>query len=351
MASTQLADVIVPEVFDRAVQQETMELTAIIESGAMVDDAEINTKLANGGQTFNISSFEDLENIDENISNDIEPDKYTTGVPTDDSIPNKIIMGNEIVVRLSRNQSWQASNLTKELSGADPMAAISNRVAKYRARRLQGAVIATVKGVFADNAAAPTGAEHIQDDMTHDISGAAFVDGTTTFSGRAALAAMLTMGDAQESLSMIMVHSIVYHRMQANNLITFREHSNGLIQIPLFLGRVVIVDDAMPTDGAGIFESWLFGAGALRFGSHAPDHATEVSRHPDAGNGAGSDVLHTRWGWAIAPTGMAYVGNTTAQGGPDNTATASNLAHQDSWKRVYPERKQIKIARLITREF
>nr|DAS50813.1 MAG TPA: major capsid protein [Caudoviricetes sp.] len=43
---------------------------------------------------------------------------------------------------------------------------------------------------------------------------------------------------------------------------------------------------------------------------------------------------------------VKLTGNIDADG-----HTVVNLAHAGSWKRVFPERKQIKIARLITREF
>ncbi len=53
--------------------------------------------------------------------------------------------------------------------------------------------------------------------------------------------------------------------------------------------------------------------------------------------------------WALHMTGHSYVG-TPANGGPSNAATTNNLNDAASWNRVYQERKQIKFARLITRE-
>jgi len=76
----------------------------------------------------------------------------------------------------------------------------------------------------------------------------------------------------------------------------------------------------------------------------------EVFRNPDRGNGAGSDTLYNRVEWCIHPVGHAYVGSPATDGGPTNAATANNLAYSHSWVRVFPERKQIKLARLITRE-
>lgn len=339
---TRIADVVVPEIFSPYVQQMTQEKSRLIRSGAITLDAQLNSALAGGGLTFNEPSFKDLDNDAENVSTDD---------PATDSTPNKIGTATEIQVRLSRNNSWSSMDLSGDLAGADPMQAIANRVSDYWTRRQQAAFVATLNGVFADNAAAPTGTEHVQNDMTHDVSGAAFVDGVTNFSAEAFIDATATMGDSMEDLTMVMVHSIVYARMLKNNLIDFVSDSvNGnAVRIPTFLGREVIVDDGVPRS-SGVFNTWLFGRGALRGGMGSPKVPTEVDRKPAAGNGGGQDILFNRTEWIIHPVGHAYAG-TPPNGGPSNASTTNNLAHADSWKRVFSERKQIRIARLITREF
>lgn len=339
---TRIADVVVPEIFSPYVQQMTQEKSRLIRSGAITLDAQLNSALAGGGLTFNEPSFKDLDNDAENVSTDD---------PATDSTPNKIGTATEIQVRLSRNNSWSSMDLSGDLAGADPMQAIANRVSDYWTRRQQAAFVATLNGVFADNAAAPTGTEHVQNDMTHDVSGAGFVDGVTNFSAEAFIDATATMGDSMEDLTMVMVHSIVYARMLKNNLIDFVSDSvNGnAVRIPTFLGREVIVDDGVPRS-SGVFNTWLFGRGAVRGGMGSPKVPTEVDRKPSAGNGGGQDILFNRTEWIIHPVGHAYAG-TPPNGGPSNASTTNNLAHADSWKRVFSERKQIRIARLITREF
>lgn len=340
--TTRISDIIVPEIFTPYVQQMTEEKSRLIRSGALVRDSQLDAALAGGGLTFNEPSFRDLDNDDDNVGTD-DPDTSST--------PKKIGTSTEIQVRLSRNNSWSSMDLAGDLAGADPMQAIGNRVSDYWSRRLQVAFVSTLKGVFADNAAAPAGTEHVQNDMTYNVSGASFVDGVTNFSSEAFIDATLTMGDSMEALGMIMVHSVVYGRMLKNNLIDFVSDSvNGnAIRIPTFLGREIIVDDGVPFSG-GVFESWLFGSGAIRSGLGAPKVPTEIDRKPAAGNGSGQDVLHNRTEWIIHPVGNAYVG-TAPSGGPSNAATANNLAAAGSWGRVFKERKQIKIARLISREF
>lgn len=348
--NTQVVDVIVPEIFTPYIQQLTEEKSRIVQSGAMQADPMLGNFLSGGGLTVNVPSWKDLDNDEENISSDNPADQFKRpgwDATRTDSTPKKIGTAQEIAVRLSRNNSWAAADLAAVLAGADPMQAIANRVADYWTRRLQVAFVSTMKGNFAQNATA-TDATHVQNDMTHDVSGTVFADGTTNFTAENFIGATLTMGDSMQSLTMIMVHSVVYARMQMNNLIDFIPDARGEVMIPTFLGREVIVDDGMPVNG-GVYESWIFGAGALRFGSGSPKVPTEVQRQAQAGNGGGQEILYNRVEWVIHPVGNAYKGASPI-GGPSNATTTNNLANADSWARVYTERKQIKIARLITRE-
>jgi hypothetical protein len=343
--TTQLADVIVPSIFTPYVQQLTEQKARLIQSGVVARDAFIDQLLSGGGLTFNVPSFKDLDNDQERVSNDTTGGHFTGAANPD---PLKTGTSQEIAVRMSRNNSWSSMDLTAQLAGADPMASIGGRVGYYWTRRLQAAFIATMTGVFADNAAAPTGTEHVANDLTVDIKGGAYAAGVTDFSAEAFIDACQTMGDSSDDIVSVMVHSIVFSRMQKNNLIDFIPDATGQIRIPTFLGREVIVDDSMPYSG-GIAESWLFGRGAVRLGVGSPKVPTEVSRIASGGNGGGQDVLYSRVEWTLHPTGHAYVG-TPANGGPSNASTTNNLANAASWGRRFPERKQIKIARLITRE-
>jgi len=340
---TRIADVVVPTKFTPYAQQLTQEKSRLIRSGALTVDSVLSANLAAGGLTFNEPSFKDLDNDEENVSTDD---------PTSNSTPNKIGTATEIQVRLSRNNSWSSMDLTADLSGEDPMDAIANRVSDYWVRRQQAAFVATINGVFADNDAAPSGTDtHTQYDMTLDISGASYVDGVTNFSAESFIDATVTMGDSMGELTLVMMHSIVYARAQKNNLIDFIPDSlNPAAQsIPTFLGRTVVVDDGVPHTG-GVFNTWLFGRGAVRWGAGSPKVPTETDRIASAGTGGGQDVLYNRVEWCIAPAGYAYIG-TPPKGGPANTTGTAPLNAAASWSRVFSERKQIRIARLVTREF
>lgn len=343
---TQIADVIVPQIFTSYMQQQTETKSRLIASGAVVRDPAIDGLLAGGGLTFNVPSWQDLDDDAARVSTDSIPIEYTSGVADPD--PKKIGTDQEVAVRLSRNQSWSTARLAAALAGADPAAAIAGRVSNYWVRQEQAAFVALVTGLFADNDAAPSGTEHTRYDLTNDISGSAYVAGVTDFSAEAFLDAALTMGDSQEDLTMVMVHSVVYNRMQKNNLIDFIPDARGESRIPTFLGRQVIVDDGVPKTGS-VYDTWLFGPGAIRFGVGSHAVPTEIHRLPGAGNGGGADTLYSRVEWCFHPVGHKYAG-TAPNGGPDNTNSSNMLANAGSWQRVFNERKMIKIARLKTRE-
>lgn len=342
--TTRVSDLIVPEIFTPYTQQLTEEKSRLIQSGLVTRSGALDTLLAGGGLTFQVPSFQDLGNDAERVSTD-------TSVPfnhADASLPagvarppnpNKIGTLKEVAVRMNRNNSWSSSDLAAVLAGVDPMQAIAGRVAAYWVRRLQAVFIATWRGVIADNIANDSG------DYSLDISGASFVDGVTNFSAEAFLDAAQTMGDSQDDLRAMAVHSVVYNRMMKNNLIDFIPDARGEINIPTFLGREVIVDDGMYRSGS-VYDTWLFGTGATQLGVGSPAVPTEVDRKAGAGNGGGQDVLYSRVEWSMHPTGHAFVMSSIPDGGPANT----DLSTATSWDRRYKERKQIKFARLVTRE-
>lgn len=336
MALVQLSDVVVPRRFTSYVQQQTEVKSRLIQSGAVARVGLLDDFLAGGGSIFNVPSFQDLPDDADNVSSDDAPG-------SNDSTPFKTATSEEIAVRLSRNGSWSSADLAASLAGADPMESIASRVSDWWARRIQDSFIATVKGVLADNTANDSG------DYTFDASNSgSFGAGVTEFSAKNFLSATLTLGDSMEDVSMVMMHSVVYNKAQNANLIDFIPDARGEVNIPTFLGRQVIVDDRMP-NAANVYDTWLFGFGAIGLGMGLPKVPTEVFRNPEAGNGGGVETLYSRQDFLLHPAGHAYSG-TYPKGGPTNAATSNNLAAATSWDRVYPERKQIKFARLLTTE-
>lgn len=338
MATTQISDVIVPEIYNAYLRRMSMEDNAIIRSGAVVADSELSSMLAGGGLKFHSRSFNPLDADDD--------DRVSSDSPTQLAQHSKITSAHEVQLRLSRNKSWSSMDLAAALAGTDPAQAIQSYTSDYWLARQQAALIASIRGVFADNAKAPTAGEHVLNDMTNNISGG--TGAAAAFSASAFIDAQATMGSHQSDLSLVVVHPVIYTEMRKQNLIDFIPVSiNGAaISVPTYQGAQVLMDSRIPSN-AGVFETWLFGRGAIRFGFHLPMNAVATERKEDIGNGAGGEILYNRQEWVFHPVGYAYRGGDF----PTNANTTGNLSHEDSWQRVFKDRREIRIARLISKQF
>lgn len=356
-----LADIIKPTPFSQYTTMNTRELSAFIQSGILTPSPVLDAFLANptGGSTLNRPTWGDL-------ADDTPRTSDTSGYPLYDStaannnftsvLPGKVTAFAEIAVRLNRNYSWSSQSLLGQLAGQDPFARIGDRVAAYWARTLQKATLAALAGVFAnDDTADGTGTDtHKQGDLTFDVStlnGGVFQNGVTNFTAEAFFDALQTAGDAQGMFTTICMHSVVKNRARKNNLIDTMQDSVTGATLDTFQGLRVITDDGMPKNG-NVYDSYIFGPGAIEFSNvysgESPE--TEVVRRAEAGLGAGANELWNRVQWCIHPRGHAYIGSGFPDGGPKDTTGTAPLNAAASWERRAPERKQIMLARLRTRE-
>lgn len=329
MAITKIADVIVPELFNRYVINRTMELSAFFKSGIVVNSPEFDTLASEAARTHNMPFFEDLNGESEPTLEDV---KMT---------PAKIGSNKDVSTTILRQKMWAATNLSAALAGVDPMKAIGDLVAGYWARDMQKELIAILFGVFGTTTAGDSGtpaaetrmADHILDltigktDAAKQISASAFID------------ACQLLGDAQAQLSGVAMHSATKSYLKKLNLIETERDSTD-VEFDTYQGRRVTVDDGCPVDAKnGVYTTYLFGNGAIAYGNGSPvGHvATEVDR--DKQTGGGIDYLINRRAFILHPRGIAYTG---AKREHVETPTRAELAMAENWKPVY-EPKQLRI--------
>jgi hypothetical protein len=329
---TRLTNVIVPEVFLAYMVKDTMEKSAIFQSGAVVSDSMLGSKLAGGGETFQVPFWNDLANTEANIGSDD---------PSVEAETKRITASKMRARRQFRTQGWSDADLVKELAGSDPMARIVSRVGDYWTRQFQTTLISTLKGVFADNTANDSG------DMTYDVSGEADpID--AMISADAILEAAQTMGDASDQLKVLIMHSRVYTTLAKQNLIDFIPNSEGNVRFPSYLGYYIVKDDGVQKDVSGgdvTYSTYLLGTGVVGFAESPPDVPVETWRAPQQGNGAGVEQLWTRRQYIMHPYGFDWTDSSVAAQFPTN----AELATATNWNRAFPERKQIAVARLLTK--
>jgi hypothetical protein len=334
MATVRLSDAIEPTIFSQYSSVETMQKSAFYGSGALRSDADLASKLAGGGRTFNVPFWKDLD--------DSEPDAASDD-PNSHAVPSKLTSGTDIARRIIWTKGWSTAHLVQELAGSDPMRRIAERVGAYWARRLDDAAIAVLRGVFADNIANDAG------DMVEDISSdsAAAITSAERISPEAVMDAAQTMGDAKSALKLLVIHSEVGTRLAKNDLIDFIPDSNGKLTVPTYLGYRVYESDKVPAiAGTNRIRYWnfLIGMDALGWAESPVARPVSVEQDESAGDGMGVETLWTRRQFAMHPYGIKWT--DTSVGGEFPTVAELRLAA--NWDRVYSERKQIPLALLIT---
>lgn len=326
MAATKISDIIVPDVFDPYVTERTAELTELYLGGLITRDPQFDELASSGGKILQMPFFKDLTGNDEVLS---DASALTAGAITTGQDNSRLHM---------RGRAWGVNDLAKALSGADPMRAIADLVAGYWARRYQAVLIASLQGIFLDDASDA-------DDMSVDVS---ILDGDNAVAANkigpaAVIAAAGTMGDAAAKITAIAMHSAVYQGLQNLEVIVYERPAGTDIKIPTYLGYRVIVDDGLPVVAGGtsgfVYTSYLFGEGAVAFGQGGAPVPSETDRD----SLAGEDYLITRAHFIMHPRGVEWLDGSVAGEAPTNTEAA--LAA--NWNRVY-ERKNVRFCQLLT---
>ncbi|MCM3488786.1 major capsid protein [Alkalihalophilus marmarensis] len=302
---TRIADIIVPEVFNPYVLNRTSKRSALVRSGIIARNPELDRLANSGGVIINMPHWNDLGGESQLLS-DSEPLDVS-----------KITAGKDMARLQMRGNAWSANELAGALAGDDPMAAIADQVSDFWIQDEQRILIAMLKGVFSSES---------MSGLVHDISAE---ETNNTFSTKGFLNAQFKLGDAYNYLTAIAVHSMTFQYMNELDLIDTEKDSDGNI-INFYRGFEVIVDDSMPYSD-GVYTTYLFGKGAIGHGEGGAPTPTEVDRDSLQGD----DILINRRHFVLHPRGVKWTENAVEGATPSN----AELATATNWSRVFDKKK------------
>lgn len=335
--NTELSDIFVPEVFASYQTLDSTEKTAFMESGVVVNNPALDAAANAGGFTITVPHWADLDaSIEPNYSNTTYSDVADT---------QKLGSGEQVGRIAYLNEGFSSSDLNKEIAGNDPMQRITSRLDSYWARQFQRRNLAIMVGLYNDNVASNGG------DMVIDISSQTpgSINATNRFGSTAFIDAMYTMGDQVGAMGTIAVHSIVAAQMDKADEIEYLEApSAGGVRLATYKGRRLIIDDGLPTFGAGVdrkYLSILMGPGLIGLGRGNPKTPEELDRQPARANGGGVEVLWSRKTWLLHPAGYKFTSSVITA--PGLSPTWANLNNASNWERIY-SRKNIPLAFIVS---
>lgn len=317
-------------------------LTAMLQSGAMVQDGTIRQLIANGSNVYTIPFYNVLGGTEDNYDGQTD---ITVSEPDG---------GSQSGVVYGRAHAWKDRDFIHDFnSGANPTIAISSQVAKYWQKKRQARMLAILNGIFGisdDN----TDAWDEWQLHTLNIATTASTVGEANVvnEASAAEAAQKAVGDNAGIFTMAIMHSRVAFNLEKQNLLQFRKYTDpqGItrsLNIADWNGKTVIVDDGVTTaasasaTGAQEYHTFLFGGGVLRHATAPVKKPVEIGREElDDG---GYDFLVNRFRETIHPNGFSYVL-------PANTVSPTDvqLGASANWKLAGVTPKAIAIARIVS---
>lgn len=308
--------------------------SAMIESGALVHDAMIESQIQNDGVLYSVPFYNVLSGTPSNYDGqtDIATQEQSGGLQTG------VVFG--------RSMGFTSRNFAAELSGADPMTHIAQSVGKFWAKQRQSILLGILDAVFGITGEAGTSEGKWASDHTLDLAEGNYLIGATDLNTLATAA----LGDNKSKFAIAVMHSNVAKTLENLEVLEFWKYTDAYgIQRPMSLasanGYTVVIDDGVPCEADGDstkYTTYLLGEGALRCAPAKLEVPCEVHRDPKT-NG-GQDTLYTRIRETIHPNGFSF---TPPSDSFTMSPTDSQLADTSNWSLKF-DPKSIAMARLIT---
>lgn len=309
-------------------------LTAMVESGAVQNNAELARLISNGSDFYTLPFYKVIGGDDDNY--DGSSNINITSVQG--SAQNGIVYG--------RAHGWKEQDFVVDYnSGADPMKQITSQVAKYWSKKRQGRMIKILNGVFGVSASG-------WNDHKTDISSATSTVADANKIGATTIgdAIQKAVGDNADIFSLVIMHSKVATNLAGLKLLDYLKYTdaNGIerpLKIGTLNGMTVIVDDGVPVDTTGSnpkYTTYVLGSGAIQYASAPVKTPVELDRN--ATTAGGYTALITRLRETLHPNGFSFA----KPAGYTASPTDDMLADSANWSISAESAKSIAMARIIS---
>ena len=305
-----------PEIFTEYMQEQPYVKDAIFASGVIRPDAAIAEAIGAKGSVGTIPMFASFDDNDEALNFD----------GTTDNVPQELTGKKQSFMKIGRMRAWKDKDFTRWLTGVSPLQNMAdNLVAPYYINQWQKALIATLKGVMA------------VDGMQAHVTDLSVTSGSIADENKAEEGSMIelgakALGDMADRFNLVLMHSVVYARLQRLDLINFSKYTindamKRDVELPTWNGKIVVVDDTLvdtTTVGFPVYYTYLLGEGAFlgqQFDIPNP-YYTEYDPETDGG----VNKLYTKQSMVMHPNGFNLLFNKIAGESPTNAelATAAN---------------------------
>nr|DAZ08924.1 MAG TPA: major capsid protein [Caudoviricetes sp.] len=308
-----------PEVYQGFVDQEATFSDSILASGILATDQSLAASLDNGGVMGTIRFYNPLDP-------DTDAPLVRDGVT--DNVPTEIAGGKQSWIRIDRMKAWKALELTRELTSADPMAAVARNTGRYWRMYKQGLLVKLVNAVLG-----VSGLEnHVLTVKSGGVTANQLID-----------VQQAALGDMSGKFGLLVVHSKIMAEYKKMGLLNYNKYTitNVLqkeVSLPTINGLVVIENDRGTDDGTN-YNSFLLGQGSVLTAN--PKVITPDSTEYDAAKAGGTDILYNNRSFILHPNGISFDADSIQK----ETPTDEEFTNAANWKLKF-DHKNVRMGKI-----
>lgn len=309
------------EVFAGMMQEADYWSTPIIASGIVQQDPSIMDLIGEKGNVATIPIYKPL-NANEDGMEPLNNDGLTNNTPVEISGDKQTCM------LIQRMKAFKAKDFTKELTGADPMTLIRNKIAGYYNQVWENELMNIAKAIMSIDALSG----HVLDLAAESKA----VDEGSIYDVEQA-----ALGDMAGGLGMLVMHSMIFKEYKKKEMVDYDKYVvNGVIQreitLPTIAGKHVLVTDNFTKSG-NTYETYLFGEGAF-LSCDKKNYKNQYTTNYDPETSAGIEKFYTKQGKVLHPNGISLAVDNIAKESP----TKVELATPTNWTLKFNQ-KNVKI--------
>jgi len=259
---------------------------------------------------------------------------------------------------IGRMKAWTEKDFSTELTGEDWMKGLAAEVNEYYDGVDQDTLLAILKGIFAMNDGSGFVDAHttdISEEVTDNVVSAVTLNN----------AIQKASGDKKKLFKVAIMHSMVATNLENLNLLEYLKYtdSEGIqrdLGLATWNGKLVIIDDEMPTEVVGegdnaytAYTTYVLGEKFFDYDNVGVKVPNEMNRDPKTNGGL--ETLYTRQRKLFVPKWISFKKAQMAS----NSPTDAELEDGRNWEvvnngksgqaKAFVNHKMIPLARIISR--
>lgn len=256
-----------------------------------------------------------------------------------DNTPVEISGDKQTCMLIQRMKAFKAKDFTAELTGAEPLTQVKNRIQNYYTGVWENELMNIVNAVMGVTALSG----HVTDlsVTSGSIADTNKINETTLIDAEQA-----ALGDMAGGLGLIVMHSKIFAAYKKLQLVEYDKFTVGdaikkEVILPHIGGKIPMVTDFYTVDtstvGFPVYKTYLFGEGAFK-SCDKTNYKNQYTTDYNAEKAAGTDMLFTKQGKVLHPNGLSLAVDNIAKESP----TFTELGTADNWSLKF-NHKNVKI--------